>query len=111
MNGRGAFTHTSYDDFQILAANLLGEGGRRVSQRIPIYALYIDPPLGRCGMTAAQARASGRPVLVGRRPPSSARPAGRASEARPTAASRSSPTPRPTSSSALNDPSASRATR
>jgi pyruvate/2-oxoglutarate dehydrogenase complex dihydrolipoamide dehydrogenase (E3) component len=67
VNGRGAFTHTSYDDFQIVAANLLGGGGRRVSQRIPIYGLYVDPPLGRCGMTAAEARASGRRVLVGRR--------------------------------------------
>ena len=68
VNGRGAFTHTSYDDFQIVAANLLGAGGRRVSQRIPIYGLYVDPPLGRCGMTAAEARASGRKVLVSRRP-------------------------------------------
>jgi len=68
VNGRGAFTHTSYDDFQIVCANLLGSGGRRVSQRIPIYGLYIDPPLGRCGMTAAEARASGRRVLIGRRP-------------------------------------------
>lgn len=68
VNGRGAFTHTSYDDFQILAANLLGSGGRRVSQRIPIHALYIDPPLGRCGMNASEARATGREVLVGRRP-------------------------------------------
>ncbi len=67
VNGRGAFTHTSYDDFQIVAANLLGPGGRRVSQRIPIYGLFVDPPLGRCGMTAAEARASGREVLVGRR--------------------------------------------
>lgn len=68
VNGRGAFTHTSYDDFQIALANLLGSGGRKVSQRIPIYGLYIDPPLGRCGMTAAEARASGRKVLIGRRP-------------------------------------------
>jgi pyruvate/2-oxoglutarate dehydrogenase complex dihydrolipoamide dehydrogenase (E3) component len=68
VNGRGAFTHTSYDDFQIVLANLLGAGGRRVSQRIPIYALYVDPPLARCGMDVAQARASGRRVLVGRRP-------------------------------------------
>ncbi len=68
VNGRGAFTHTSYDDFHIVLANLLGAGGRRVSQRIPIYALYVDPPLARCGMNVAQARASGRRVLVGRRP-------------------------------------------
>jgi pyruvate/2-oxoglutarate dehydrogenase complex dihydrolipoamide dehydrogenase (E3) component len=68
VNGRGAFTHTSYDDFQIVNANLLGAGGRRASQRIPIYALYVDPPLGRCGMNVTQARASNKRVLVGRRP-------------------------------------------
>lgn len=68
VNGRGAFTHTSYDDFQIVLANLLGEGGRSVAQRIPVYGLYVDPPLGRCGMNAREARASGRRVLVGRRP-------------------------------------------
>jgi pyruvate/2-oxoglutarate dehydrogenase complex dihydrolipoamide dehydrogenase (E3) component len=67
-NGRGAFTHTSYNDFEIVAANLLDGERRRVSDRIPGYALYIDPPLGRAGMTEAQARASGRPLLVGRRP-------------------------------------------
>jgi pyruvate/2-oxoglutarate dehydrogenase complex dihydrolipoamide dehydrogenase (E3) component len=68
VNGRGAFTHTSYDDFQIVAQNLLGGGGRRVSQRIPIYGLYVDPPLGRCGMTVQEARASGRRVLHAVRP-------------------------------------------
>ena len=67
-NGRGAFTHTSYNDFEIVAANLLDGERRRVSDRILGYALYIDPPLGRVGMTEAQARASGRPLLVGRRP-------------------------------------------
>jgi pyruvate/2-oxoglutarate dehydrogenase complex dihydrolipoamide dehydrogenase (E3) component len=67
-NGRGAFTHTSYNDFEIVAANLLDGERRRVSDRIPGYALYIDPPLGRAGMTEAQARATGRPLLVGRRP-------------------------------------------
>ena len=67
-NGRGAFTHTSYNDFEIVAANLLDGERRRVSDRIRGYALYIDPPLGRVGMTEAQARASGRPLLVGRRP-------------------------------------------
>ena len=67
-NGRGAFTHTAYNDFEIVAANLLDGERRRVSDRIPGYALYVDPPLGRVGMTEAQARASGRPLLVGRRP-------------------------------------------
>jgi pyruvate/2-oxoglutarate dehydrogenase complex dihydrolipoamide dehydrogenase (E3) component len=67
VNGRGGFTHTSWDDFQVVAANLLDGGNRRVSERIPIYALYTDPPLGRCGMTATEARASGRRVLVGKR--------------------------------------------
>ena len=66
-NGRGAFTHTAYNDFEIVAANLLDGERRRVSDRILGYALYIDPPLGRVGMTEAQARASGRPLLVGRR--------------------------------------------
>ena len=67
-NGRGAFTHTAYNDFEIVAANLLGGERRRVSDRIPAYALYIDPPLGRVGLTEAQARATKRPLLVGRRP-------------------------------------------
>ncbi|MEP0754916.1 FAD-containing oxidoreductase [Trichocoleus sp. Lan] len=67
-NGRGAFTHTAYNDFEIVAANLLDGAAKRVSDRIPGYALYIDPPLGRVGMTEAQARASGRPLLMGIRP-------------------------------------------
>ena len=67
-NGHGAFTHTAYNDFEIVAANLLDGERRRLSDRIPGYALYIDPPLGRVGMTEAQARATGRPLLVGRRP-------------------------------------------
>ncbi len=67
-NGRGAFTHTSYNDFEIVAANLLDNDPRRVSDRIPTYALYIDPPLGRAGMTEAQVRKSGRKALVGMRP-------------------------------------------
>ncbi len=67
-NGRGAFTHTAYNDFEIVAANLLDGERRRVSDRIPAYALYIDPPLGRVGMTEAQARGAKRPLLVGRRP-------------------------------------------
>jgi pyruvate/2-oxoglutarate dehydrogenase complex dihydrolipoamide dehydrogenase (E3) component len=67
-NGRGAFTHTSYNDFEIVAANLLDGEHRRVADRIPAYALYIDPPLGRVGMTVEQARAGGRPLLTGKRP-------------------------------------------
>jgi pyruvate/2-oxoglutarate dehydrogenase complex dihydrolipoamide dehydrogenase (E3) component len=67
-NGRGAFTHTAYNDFEIVAANLLDGEARRVSDRIPAYALYIDPPLGRVGMTETQARATGRPLLIGHRP-------------------------------------------
>jgi pyruvate/2-oxoglutarate dehydrogenase complex dihydrolipoamide dehydrogenase (E3) component len=66
-NGKGAFTHTSYNDFEIVAANLLDDDPRRVSDRIPTYALYIDPPLGRAGMTVEQVRASGRKALVGKR--------------------------------------------
>lgn len=67
-NGRGAFTHTSYNDFEIVAANLLDDDPRRVSDRITTYALYIDPPLGRAGMTEDQVRKSGRKALVGKRP-------------------------------------------
>jgi pyruvate/2-oxoglutarate dehydrogenase complex dihydrolipoamide dehydrogenase (E3) component len=67
-NGRGAFTHTSYNDYEIVAANLLDDDPRRVSDRILAYALFIDPPLGRAGMTEAEARESGRRVLIGKRP-------------------------------------------
>ena len=67
-NGRGAFTHTAYNDFEIVAANLLDGETRRVSDRIPGYALYIDPPLGRVGMTEAEARKTGRPLLTAERP-------------------------------------------
>lgn len=67
-NGKGAFTHTSYNDFEIVAANLLDDDPRRVSDRITTYALYIDPPLGRAGMTEDQVRKSGRKALVGKRP-------------------------------------------
>jgi pyruvate/2-oxoglutarate dehydrogenase complex dihydrolipoamide dehydrogenase (E3) component len=63
-NGRGAFTHTSYNDFEIVAANLLDGDHRRVTDRITAYALYIDPPLGRAGMTEAEVRKSGRPALI-----------------------------------------------
>jgi pyruvate/2-oxoglutarate dehydrogenase complex dihydrolipoamide dehydrogenase (E3) component len=67
-NGRGAFTHTAYNDFEIVAANLLDGAQRSVAERIPAYALYIDPPLGRVGMNLAQARKAGRKVLIGKRP-------------------------------------------
>ncbi|MCA1406617.1 FAD-containing oxidoreductase [Ensifer sp. IC3342] len=67
-NGRGAFTHTSYNDFEIVAANLLDNDPRRVTDRIQTYALYIDPPLGRAGMTESEARKSGRKLLIGARP-------------------------------------------
>ena len=67
-NGRGAFTHTSYNDYEIVAANLLEGDQRRVSDRIRAYNLYIDPPLGRAGMTETEARKSGRKALVGKRP-------------------------------------------
>jgi pyruvate/2-oxoglutarate dehydrogenase complex dihydrolipoamide dehydrogenase (E3) component len=67
-NGRGAFTHTSYNDFEIVAANLLDNDPRKISDRIIAYGLFIDPPLGRAGMTAAQVKAAGRKALVGTRP-------------------------------------------
>lgn len=67
-NGRGAFTHTSYNDYEIVADNLLNSDHRRVSDRIQAYALYIDPPLGRCGMTDAEIRNTGRPALVAKHP-------------------------------------------
>jgi pyruvate/2-oxoglutarate dehydrogenase complex dihydrolipoamide dehydrogenase (E3) component len=67
-NGKGAFTHTSYNDFEIVAANLLDDDPRRVSDRVTTYALYIDPPLGRAGLTVDQVRKSGRKALVGKRP-------------------------------------------
>ncbi len=67
-NGRGGFTHTSYNDFEIVAAGLLDHETRSVADRIRAYNLYVDPPLGRCGMTEHEARASGRRVLIGRRP-------------------------------------------
>ena len=67
-NGRGAFTHTAYNDFEIVAANLLDGGDRKLSQRVPGYALYTDPPLGRAGLTETEARAKGYDVLVSTRP-------------------------------------------
>lgn len=66
-NGKGAFTHTSYNDYEIVAANLLDGEQRRVTDRITAYNLYVDPPLGRCGMTETEARRSGRRVLLGKR--------------------------------------------
>jgi len=67
-NGKGGFTHTAYNDGEIASANLLDHDPRRVSDRIPAYALYIDPPLGRAGMTEAEVRRSGRKALIGQRP-------------------------------------------
>ncbi len=67
-NGRGAFTHTAYNDFEIVAANLLDGESRKVGDRILAYALYVDPPLGRVGLTETEARKAGRPILVSRRP-------------------------------------------
>jgi pyruvate/2-oxoglutarate dehydrogenase complex dihydrolipoamide dehydrogenase (E3) component len=67
-NGHGGFTHTSYNDFEIVAGNLLDHQTRSITDRIRAYNLYTDPPLGRCGMTEHEARASGRRVLIGRRP-------------------------------------------
>jgi pyruvate/2-oxoglutarate dehydrogenase complex dihydrolipoamide dehydrogenase (E3) component len=67
-NGKGAFTHTSYNDGEIVIANLLENDPRRVSDRITAYALYVDPPLGRAGMTEEEIRQSGRKALVAKRP-------------------------------------------
>jgi pyruvate/2-oxoglutarate dehydrogenase complex dihydrolipoamide dehydrogenase (E3) component len=67
-NGRGAFTHTSYNDFEIVAANLLDGAQRRVSDRVPVYGLFTDPPLGRVGMTLTQAKKTGKKLLAAKRP-------------------------------------------
>lgn len=67
-NGRGAFTHTAYNDFEIVAANLLDHDLRRVSDRLPTSAIYIDPPFAKVGLTEAEVRAAGTPALVGKRP-------------------------------------------
>ncbi|HEX7928219.1 MAG TPA: FAD-containing oxidoreductase [bacterium] len=67
-NGRGAFTHTSWNDYEIVAANLLANDPRRVTDRIPAYALFIDPPLGRCGMSEREVRATNRPALMAKMP-------------------------------------------
>jgi len=65
-HGKGAFTHTSYNDFEIVAANLLDDDPRKLSDRILCYGLYVDPPLGRAGMTEAQVRESGKKALIGK---------------------------------------------
>jgi pyruvate/2-oxoglutarate dehydrogenase complex dihydrolipoamide dehydrogenase (E3) component len=65
-NGKGAFTHTSYNDYEIVAANLFDNDKRRISDRIQAYALFIDPPLGRAGMTEAEAKKASKRVLVGK---------------------------------------------
>jgi pyruvate/2-oxoglutarate dehydrogenase complex dihydrolipoamide dehydrogenase (E3) component len=67
-NGRGAFTHTAYNDYEIVAANILDNDPRRITDRIPCYAMYLDPPLARIGITEAQARKSGKPTLIATRP-------------------------------------------
>ncbi len=66
-NGEGAFTHTAYNDFEIIADNKLDGGIRKVSDRILTYGLFVDPPLGRAGMTLSQAKKTGKKLLVGKR--------------------------------------------
>ncbi|HKT98891.1 MAG TPA: FAD-containing oxidoreductase [Paraburkholderia sp.] len=68
VNGRGAFTHTSYDDYQIVAANLLDGAHRSADTRIPAYAVFVDPPLARVGSSEREVRASGRPALIATMP-------------------------------------------
>ncbi|MFM0646954.1 FAD-containing oxidoreductase [Paraburkholderia bryophila] len=68
VNGRGAFTHTSYDDFQIVAANLIDGGSRSVDTRIMAYAVFVDPPLARVGMSEAEVRQDGRAALIATMP-------------------------------------------
>jgi pyruvate/2-oxoglutarate dehydrogenase complex dihydrolipoamide dehydrogenase (E3) component len=67
-NGKGAFTHTAYNDYEIVADNLLSNAGRKYTDRVPVYALYTDPPLGRVGMNEAEIRKAGIEALVGKRP-------------------------------------------
>ena len=67
-NGKGAFTHTAYNDYEIVADNLLSNAGRKYTDRIPVYALYTDPPLGRVGMSEAEIKKAGMKALVGKRP-------------------------------------------
>jgi pyruvate/2-oxoglutarate dehydrogenase complex dihydrolipoamide dehydrogenase (E3) component len=68
LQRKGGFTHTAYNDFEIVSANLLENDQRRVSDRIPCYAMYCDPPLARVGLTEEQVRRSGMPALIGTRP-------------------------------------------
>ncbi|MGE8162038.1 FAD-containing oxidoreductase [Paraburkholderia sp. NPDC080076] len=68
VNGRGAFTHTSYDDYQIVAANLLDGGSRSVDTRIMTYAVFVDPPLARVGASEAEVRKAGRDALIATMP-------------------------------------------
>ncbi|MDB5474364.1 MAG: FAD-containing oxidoreductase, partial [Devosia sp.] len=68
VNGRGAFTHTSYNDFEIVADNVIEGGDRSIAQRIPVYGLFIDPPLGRVGMSETEVRKSGRSALIATMP-------------------------------------------
>jgi pyruvate/2-oxoglutarate dehydrogenase complex dihydrolipoamide dehydrogenase (E3) component len=70
-NGKGAFTHTAYNDYEIVADNLLSTAGRKHTDRIPVYALYTDPPLGRVGFSEKEIREKGIKALVGKRPMSS----------------------------------------
>src|SRR5436309_3394698 len=67
-NGKGAFTHTSYNDFEIVAGNILDRDHRGVSDRIAAYALYTDPPLGRAGMTEREVQQRNKPALIAKRP-------------------------------------------
>lgn len=67
-NGKGAFTHTAYNDYEIVADNLLSQAGRKYTDRVPVYALFTDPPLGRVGMNEAEIRKLGLEALVGKRP-------------------------------------------
>jgi pyruvate/2-oxoglutarate dehydrogenase complex dihydrolipoamide dehydrogenase (E3) component len=67
-NGKGAFTHTAYNDYEIVADNLLSNTSRKYTDRIPVYALYTDPPLGRVGMSETEIRKAGIDASVGKRP-------------------------------------------
>ena len=68
VNGRGAFTHTSYDDFQIVATNLLDGAQRSANTRIPAYAVFVDPPLARVGLSEREVRERGKPALIAKMP-------------------------------------------